>query len=176
MILYSGKGLGSASILLACIGSGILYGRMLYARQKELRGLIEILQLLYGELEYQMMILPEAMIQCGNKVGGVIGDWFAETGRQLLAADGIRFCELWESKLRELFEISTLTRASIEELKVLGIHLAEPDKQSQLQVVHRVLLRLQDQEHLQQTKLPGQIRCSTSLMLLIGAFLIIILY
>lgn len=176
MLVISGKGLGCLCILAAGIGMGMRYGKLLYRRNRESRALVKGLELLYGELEYRCAILPEAMIVCGEKVSGTIGCWFADTGRRLLTSDGIPFCTLWEAQIKELYERSHLEWDSIEELGSIGAHISGMDKQTQLQAIHTACERIQKTEQLQKQKLPERIRLFSSLLVLAGAFIIILLF
>ncbi|MBQ8983972.1 MAG: stage III sporulation protein AB [Lachnospiraceae bacterium] len=176
MLLHSGRYLGCLGILTACIGLGILYGKIMHKRQKDLRDLIEILQLFAGELEYGSMLLSEGMILCGNKIGGRIGKWFGSAGYRLSAPDGVSFHTIWKEQLKDLHQISELPGMVLAELDYMGIHLAGSDKQTQLQTIRKVVLRLQEIERQQVVNFPGQIRMITSLSILAGLFLIIILY
>lgn len=176
MLVISGKSLGCLCIMAAGIGIGMRYGKLLYRRNRESRALVKVLELLYGELEYRCAVLPEAMILCGEKVSGTIGGWFADTGRRLLSSDGIPFCMLWETQIKELYEISNLEWDSMEELGSIGVHISSTDKQTQLQAIHTVCERIQKTEQLQKQRLPERIRLFSSLLALAGAFIIILLF
>lgn len=148
--------------------------RLQKERVDEMKQLSQLLSLLVSEIEYHASTLPEAMIHISASVRGSCGRWFEETGRKMLSGEGIPFSELWISQVDKLSEQTVLETEIIEELKRMGTQLAKPDIQSQIQAIRMYQKRCAEAEQRLSGELPGKLKISASLMVLAGAFLVIL--
>lgn len=169
------KGLGICLILAAAGGAGWSYCRQIRQKLEQVRQLQQLLLLLQGEVQYHCSTLPEAFERCGRQGSGICGRWLAETGRRLNAMEGVGFQELWEQQLRELQKVTVLPDANIEELKRLGNQLSYPDKETQLGAMELYSRRLKEQEECLTRELPVKMKLGTTLGILAGMFLVILL-
>lgn len=169
------KILGVCLILAAAGGAGWNYCRQIRLRLEQIRQLQQLLLLLQGEIQYQCSTLPEAFERCGRQVNCVCGQWLAETGKRLNAMEGVGFQELWEQQLRELQKLTVLSAANIEDLRRLGSQLSYPDKDTQLGAMELYSQRLKEQEERLTRELPVKMKLGTTLGILAGMFLVILL-
>lgn len=169
------KVLGICLILAAAGGSGWAYCRQLRLRLEQLRQLQQLLLLLQGEIQYQCSTLPEAFERCGRQVNCICGRWLEETGKRLNAMEGVGFQELWEQQLRRLQQETLLTTANMEELRRFGNQLSYPDKDTQLGAMELYSQCLQEQERRLTRELPIKMKLGTTLGVLAGMFLVILL-
>lgn len=169
------KFLGICLILAAAGGWGWGYCRQLRQRLEQLRQLQQLLLLLRGEIQYQCSTLPEAFERCGRQVDSVCGRWLEETGRRLNAMEGVGFQELWEQQLRRLQTMTVLTAGTMEALRRLGNQLSYPDKETQLGAMDLYSQRLKEEEEELTKELPVKMKLGTTLGVLAGMFLVILL-
>lgn len=169
------KGLGICLILAAAGGAGWSYCRQIRLRLEHIRQLQQLLLLLQGEIQYHCSTLPEAFERCGRQGNGICGQWLAETGRRLNAMEGVGFQELWEQQIGELQKTTALSNANIEDLKRLGNRLSYPDKDTQLGAMELYSQRLKEQEEQLTRELPVKMKLGTTLGILAGMFLVILL-
>lgn len=169
------KVVGIGFILVAAIGCGSSYSRRLRLRLEQIRQLQQLVLLLKGDIQFQCSTLPEAFERCGRQIPGICGDWFTETGQRFNAMEGIGFQELWEEQLRKLYETTELTAVHIGDLRRFGNQLSYPDKETQLGAMHLYSQRLKEQEECLTREVPAKMRLGTTLGVLGGIFVIILL-
>lgn len=169
------KVLGMVFILVAGVGRGLRYGRQQRQRLEQLRQLQQLIQLLQGEIKYQCSTLPEAFEHCGRQIDSVCGRWLLETGKRLNYMEGIGFGEIWEQQLNVLQERTALNAGHIEDLRRFGNQLSYPDKETQLGALEIYQQRLREQEGNLTRELPVKMKLGTTLGLLAGVFLVIVL-
>lgn len=169
------KGLGICLILVAAVGYGWIYSRQLRLRLEQMRQMQQLILLLQGEVQYQCSTLPEAFEICGRQVDSICGHWLEGTGKRLNAMEGVGFQELWEQQLQRLQEITVLSTANIEDLRRFGNQLSYPDKDTQLGAMKLYSQRLKEQEEKLTGELPIKMKLGTTLGVLAGMFLVILL-
>lgn len=169
------KTLGVCLIFIAAAGCGLTYSRRLRLRLEHLRQLQQLILLLQGEIQYQCSTLPEAFLTCGNQVKSVCGSWFMETGKRLNEMEGVGFQEIWEQQLLDLQQDTMLSISNIEDLRRLGNQLSYPDKETQIGALKLYSHRLKEQEDQLTKELPIKMKLGTTLGVLSGLFLIILL-
>lgn len=169
------KIIGICLILVASIGGGTAYCCRIRLHLEQLRQLQQLMLLLQGEIQYQCETLPEAFIICGTQVKQICGDWMTETGRRLNEMEGMSFHSIWEEQLLKLQKKTALSASNIEDLRRLGSQLSYPDKETQVGALKLYCQRMKEQEGQFTRELPAKIRLGTTLGVLSGLFLIIVL-
>lgn len=169
------KLLGIICILLSVSGIGLRNNRRLHRELTELRQLLQLMQLLKGEIQYQCATLPEAFIQCGERLSGECGSWIKHMGERLLEYEGLGFREIWEEELDVLRGRTMLSKECLVNLRQLGGQLAYTDRDTQLHGIQLFCARLQEEEGRLFKELPGKRRTGTGLIILTGCFLVILL-
>lgn len=169
------KILGIICILLSVSGIGVRNNRRLHRQLMELRQLLQLMQLLQGEIQYQCATLPEAFIQCGERLQGECGVWIRRLGERLFEYEGLSFRQIWEQELDELRGRTMLSKECLMNLKQLGGQLAYADRNTQLHGLQLCCTRLEEEEGRLFKELPGKRRTGMGLIILTGCFLVILL-
>lgn len=100
------KGIGSVMILAGCFGLGILCRERLNGRIRALQLLMDVLELLEGEIRYGRSVLPECCRRVGEQTGGAFGAALSEVAERMQENEGDSFSEIFTDTVgRELEEM-----------------------------------------------------------------------
>lgn len=166
---------GAVCILWGAAGTGIWFAGRYRQRILELEQLKQMVFLLKGQILYAGAPLPEAFGTVGKRVAGALGNLFQETAALLEAQPGEPFPTLWRKAVSGMEGKTALSKSDRQMLESLGEHLGFLDRETQertlllyLEQVDTELLVLR--EHKQE-----RCRLYTSLGVMGGLFLAVIL-
>lgn len=190
---------GCVFVTVSCGALGILKARQWKEHRKMLEQLRKMIYLLRGEILYAHSPLGEALERVGRKSDGPIADWFCDVAKRLELYDGERFSQIWQEELDRRIRSSKaktteksdgrsktgdrkgssgeflLSPREIQELKEFGEHLGYLDVGMQERTIALYLEQLDMaigfyREHEQE-----RTRMCTSLGIMGGLFLAVIL-
>ena len=166
---------GAVCILCGAAGTGIWFAGRYRQRILELEQLKQMVFLLKGQILYAGAPLPEAFGTVGKRVAGTLGNLFKETAALLEAQPGEPFPTVWRNVVSGMEGKTALSKSDRQMLESLGEHLGFLDRETQertlllyLEQVDTELLVLR--EHKQE-----RCRLYTSLGVMGGLFLAVIL-
>lgn len=167
---------GAALVLSACSGMGFFFAGQWGERLKNMEYLKKLMFLLKGEIVYAHSPLTEGFERTGEKGGGEIGNLFLRVARRLNRQQGEPFYTIWQEEIDALPKSCCLKEEDRQSLKGLGEHLGYLD----LEMQERTILLYLEQmdltigylrEHKQERR-----RLYTSLGIMGGIFLTILMY
>ena len=166
---------GAALILWGAAGTGIWFAGRYRQRIAELEQIKQMVFLLKGQILYANAPLAEALETVGRRVDGALGKLFCDTAKCIDAKAGEPFSVIWKNQVSGMEGKTALSRQDRLLLASLGEHLGFLDRETQ----ERTLLLYLEQvdTELQNLREHRQERCRlyTSLGVMAGLFLAVIL-
>lgn len=167
---------GAALVLISCSGLGFSKASEWNARLKAAECLRKMLFLLKGEIVYGGSPLTEALERTGRKGGGEIGSLFQRVSLRLSEQSGEPFYTIWQEEIDTLPANAHLSKEDRQELKEFGEHLGYLDRTMQertiLLYLEQLDITIEDlRKHRQEKN-----RLYTSLGVMGGLFLAIVMY
>lgn len=168
------KLLGSILIIGGCSGIGFYIASRGAARIRILRELEQILEYLYGEIEYSGCDMAELMERLSFR-GGAFGDFFLGIRGKLLSHQGYRFSEYWSGELSYIHGVENLLPEDIELLHCIGDNLGNCDRGTQLRTIEIFKKRLEKTLAGATEEYRGKAKLSIIVCATAGCFLAILL-
>lgn len=167
---------GGFLVILASSGLGICLARQWNEHLRTMEQLRKMIFLLKGEIVYANAPLDEAFGRTGRKSGGCLGELFVRVAGRMEAQTGELFYEIWKEETDRIPKASGLSQEEREHLKGFGEHLGYLDLAMQERTILLYLEQLDAsilylREHKREKS-----RLYTSLGIMGGIFLTIILY
>ena len=169
------KVLGAACILWGAAGTGIWFAGRYKQRIQELEQLKQMLFLLKGQILYASAPLPEALETVGKRVDGILGKLFQETAASLQQQPGDPFPVIWKRCVSEISGHSALSKMDMQALQNLGDHLGFLDRETQERTLLLYLEQVDAQLEVLREHRQERCRLYTSLGVMGGLFLAVIL-
>ncbi|AQS58492.1 stage III sporulation protein SpoIIIAB [Desulforamulus ferrireducens] len=142
------KILGAATVIISCTLIGLIVANGYSRRPREIRALLNALQMLETEVSYGATPLPEALALVAQRCDPRVALLFNRASEELLTLRGITARESWQAALNELYPKSALNQSDRTILLELGNNLGVSDREDQLK--HLALAR--EQLKLEQAK------------------------
>ncbi|MBS6397524.1 MAG: stage III sporulation protein AB [Clostridiales bacterium] len=133
---------GMVCILCGSTGLGLAFARDLDLRIEELNQLRQLMLLLRGEIRYMHQPLPEAFLHLAADSFGCFGEFFRQTGQDLIRRDGQTSEEIWKRNLKQYVPGLHMTGQEQRELEKLGSMLGYLDVEMQLNALDYYLEQL----------------------------------
>lgn len=169
------KLLGAVFIVSGAAGCGAWFANRYRQRIAQLEQLKQMIVFLKGQILYANAPLSEALEAVGKRMEGVLGRLFLEVAGRIEQRPGEPFRTIWKESLSCLEGNCALTKSDRQTLETLGEHLGFLDRESQERTLLLYLEQVDDQ--LKALKEHRQERCRlyTSLGIMGGLFLAVIL-
>lgn len=172
------KCLGAALVLISAPGLGLWLAGQWKERLRQLEKLRQMIYFLKGEITYSHAPLAEALERVGRRSGGPAGQLFIRAAGRICCQEGESLQEIWDQETKRMAaETRNLpfTKEDLEQLAALGEHLGYLD----LDMQERTLLLYLEQldlsiEYLQRHR-QEKCRLYTSLGVMGGIFLVIVM-
>ena len=169
------KVIGSTLVTISCGALGAWKARQWKEHRKMLEQIRKMILLLKGEILYAHSTLGEALDQVGKKSEGVLAEIFCQVSERIQKQEGERFFTIWsqemDSRQKELF----LTPKERQELKEFGQHLGYLDLEMQERTIALYLEQLELAIQFYRDHEQEQTKLYTSLGVMGGLFLSIML-
>lgn len=168
--------IGAILVIISCSGLGFYMAAQWNEHLKTVENLRKLIFLLKGEIVYANSPLAEAFERTGRKAGGVIGDLFFKVSERLSLQNGETFYSIWQEEISGLSKEVCLSKEDKDQLKGLGEHLGYLDTGMQERTILLYLEQLDlTIEYLRKHK-QEKSRLYTSLGIMGGLFLTIVMY
>ena len=166
---------GCVLVTISCSALGVCKARQWKEHRNMLEQLRKMIYLLRGEILYAHSPLDEALERAGGKSDGPIAAWFQSVAVRLRRQEGDRFFQIWQEELDKQQKKLLLSQRELQELKEFGEHLGYLDVGMQERTIALYLEQLDMaigfyREHEQERS-----RMCTSLGIMGGLFLSVIL-
>lgn len=167
---------GAVLVILASSGLGFFMAAQWSEHLKTAEALRKMIFLLKGEIVYGNSHLAEALASSGKKAGGELGALFLKVAERLERQEGELFYSIWQEEIDRLPKELCLSKEDRQSLKGLGEHLGYLDMGMQERTILLYLEQLELtinylREHKQEKS-----RLYTSLGIMGGLFLTIVMY
>lgn len=165
--------LGILLVILGAVLAGEALCRERKRRQRQLRDLIQGLNLMLGELQLHASPLDE-LLSLAEGPAGEAGCFFAAVGDSMERLGEESFSEIWRRAAEN--RLPGLNAASRDELARLGVILGRMDLEAETEAVAACRDALLSQLAAERAELPGFRRLSLGLSVCVGALLAILLF
>ncbi len=172
------KYLGAALILISAPGLGMYLAGQWKERLRLLEKLRQMIYFLKGEITYSHAPLAEALERVGRRSGGPLGDMFVRASERICTQEGESLQEIWSGETRTMAvgaKNLPLTRADLEQFAALGEHLGYLDVDMQERTLLLYLEQLDLSIEYLQAHRQEKCRLYTSLGVMGGIFLVIVM-
>ncbi len=168
--------IGALLVIISCSGLGFFMAAQWNEHLRTVEKLRKMIFLLKGEIVYANSPLTEAFERTGRKAGGEIGVLFENVSERLSGQQGETFYTIWQEEIDKLPKEVCLSKEDKQNLKGLGEHLGYLDMDMQ---ERNILLYLEQLDltigYLRKHK-QEKSRLYTSLGIMGGLFLTIVMY
>lgn len=170
------KWIGALLVVCASSGLGISCSNQWKEHLRTAEELRKMIFLLKGEILYARSPLGEAFERVGNRCGGRLGTFFTSVAVRIEAQTGEPFYTIWKNEVEKLGRDCALSGKDKQELSSFGEHLGYLDCDMQERTILLYLEQLDLtidylREHMRETS-----RLYTSLGIMGGLFLAIVMY
>lgn len=167
---------GAALVIISCSGMGFYMADQWREHLKTVEILKKMIYLLKGEIVYGNSPLAEALESTGKKGGGALGELFLKVSERLQNQEGEVFYAIWKEEIDRMPKEVCLSKEDRESLKGLGEHLGYLDMGMQERTILLYLEQLDLViDYLRKHK-QEKSRLYTSLGIMGGLFLTIVMY
>lgn len=166
---------GAVLVVMSASGLGLCEAQKWKNRLRLMENLRRMIILLKGEILYANATLEEAFASVGQRGGGELGIFFKEVARRIGEQSGEVFFTLWKEAVSNLDKGLDLTGKDREQLKAFGEHLGYLDSDMQERTILLYLEQLDDTIAYLKAHVREKSRLYTSLGVMGGLFLMIIL-
>lgn len=166
---------GCLMVVAGTSGYGVWLARRYGQQLAELEQLRQMIFLLKGQILYANAPLHEAFETVGRRTEGRLAELFVQVAERIGEQNGETFCSIWKSEVEMLGTEPALSKEDRQSLAALGEHLGFLDREMQ---ERNLLLYLEQLDlRIQQMREHKQERCRlyTSLGVMSGLFLTILL-
>lgn len=173
------KWIGSMLVLFSAGGFGVWSAMQWRERLRLLEKLRQMIYFLKGEITYSHAPLAEALERVGKRDPGPLGRLFTAAAEGICRQEGESLQEIWGREVEVLTSPQVrlpLTDADLEQLKGLGEHLGYLDVDMQERTLGLYLEQLDLSIEYLRTNQREKCRLYTSLGIMGGMFLVIIMY
>ena len=169
------KAVGSLLVTFSCGALGAWKAGQWKEHRKMLEQLRKMILLLKGEILYAHSPLEEALEQAGRKSDGVLASFFIQVASRIQDREGEVFFELWKEEIQNHKRNFLFTEKECAELKAFGEHLGYLDLDMQERTIALYLEQLDLSIDYYRSHEQEQTKLFTSLGVMGGLFLSIIL-
>ena len=170
------KLLGSTLVIAASTYGGFLIAKSYLDRPKQLRILIQGLQMLETEIIYSSRPLHLAMELIGKRIPGIVGQLFLEMGKNLQQMDGESTFECWKRAIDHIIPKSAMKNQDKQILIQYGHTLGMTDKNDQIKHIRLTINQLTTEELLAREEQKTYEKLSKNLGVLLGLLIVILMY
>ncbi len=165
---------GAVCTVAGASGFGLWMAGQYRQRLAKLEQLRQMIFLLKGQILYANATLQEAFEAVGNRTEGDLARLFLNVADRTASREGESFCDIWKGEVF-LLKNSVLTKSDMQALAALGEHLGFLDRDMQERTILLYLEQLDLQ--IQQLRDQKQERCRmySSLGVMGGLFLTVLL-
>ena len=129
------------------VAAGVLWGEMkargLQFRLRQLQQLQQAMRLLSTEVSYTATPLPYAFSRIGNRLGGMVGELFLQTSREMIGSSDLGAREAWVKTLRDFQPFTRFTGEDCKVMEQLGTSLGLTDREGQVKQIQLVSSELE---------------------------------
>ena len=173
------KWLGSLLVLFAAGGFGVWSAMQWRERLRLLEKLRQMIYFLKGEITYSHAPLAEGLERVGKRDPGPLGPLFTSAAEGICRQEGESLQEIWRREVQALSSPKirlSLTEEDLEQLAGLGEHLGYRDVDMQERTLKLYLEQLDISIEYLRTNQRDKCRLYTSLGIMGGMFLVIVMY
>lgn len=173
------KWMGSLLVMLGAGGFGIWSALQWRERLRLLEKLRQMIYFLKGEITYSHAPLAEGLERVGKRENGPLGRLFTSAAQGICRQEGESFQEIWRREVEALSSPQVrlpLTREDVKQLTGLGEHLGYLDVDMQERTLKLYLEQLDLSIGYLRENQREKCRLYTSLGIMGGIFLVIMMY
>lgn len=170
------KWLGALFVITGCTGMGLWMADQWKLHLRVLEDLRKLIFLIKGEIIYANSPLTEAFERAGRKSSTCIGELFLNVSERMEKQQGEPFYVMWKEEIDKLGKAVPLSKEDRQELKCMGEHLGYLDREMQERTILLYLEQLDITIHYLREHLREKSRLYTSLGIMGGLFLTIVMY
>lgn len=166
---------GALVIIFSCTYIGINISNKYRQRVKELLEIKRIVGIMLGEIRYSLTPIPNIFQIMIDKTDGVFKKYFIVMDAEVSDYSGLALKDIWNNNLKILKDNTCLNSNDIELFSMLGNNLGFLDKQMQIDTINLYIEQLSDQIIESKAALKDKTRLFSSLGVLGGILIVIVL-
>lgn len=166
---------GCFLIVYASFAAGHAVGQTHVRMVREMEELLLFTQMIKSRIAYAGCELPEIMSDCEERLNGSLRIWIGRLCCLLAETPERRFSETWKESVTVLEDISALRPDVLGEVDRLGSVLGDMDVESQLAQIALIEGAIEERYRRETSKSDGIRRLSSSLGILGGLFIVLVL-
>lgn len=167
---------GAVLVIISSGGLGIYLANQWKEHLKTMEELRKMIFLLKGQILYANAPLEEAFERVGEKCSGKLSDFFLTISQRIASQRGEPFYEMWKQEIENLDRAIVLSEKDKQELVLFGEHLGYLDSEMQERTILLYLEQLDITINYLREHLGEKSRLYTSLGIMGGIFLTIVMY
>ncbi len=165
---------GAVLVLLSSTAIGALLALRVREQEYWLRDMKLSLFLLSGELDYQRLTLPEAMLRTGTRHDGRMKAFYLAAAQELSEKSGGILAETWKNYGEEVLKTAPIKQEQKQEFCEMGLYFSAADSTVRKNAVEFYLMRLDEEMQRMRANGNKQVYLYRMLGMLGGVFLLIL--
>lgn len=170
------KWIGCGLVTVSCGALGVWKSGQWKEKRKTLEQLRKMILLLKGEILYAHAALEEAFTHVGQKSDGILGQLFLRVAERLKEREGKPFYQIWQEEIDGFSDRISMEDKELTDLKGMGEHLGYLDVDMQERTILLYLEQLDLSIDFYREHEREHSRLCTSLGVMGGLFLSIVMY
>lgn len=170
------KIIGSLLIIVSCTSAGFTHAFCIEARYKELWGIKRCISIMKSEVQYSYISLKEIFCNIRDYSGKENIAFWSALINEIEGKECKVFRNIWQENVRTYMKNSSLTKGDIEEFIKVGDTLGMVDRKQQICMLEMYLKRVEESISLLENEKNKRKKMAKSLGLVLGFFVVIILF
>lgn len=168
--------IGALLLVAGCAGIGFYEARECKNRVQQIRILLRITEYLKGEIEFSHTVLPDAFQQISRKVEEPFSTLLGTISREMRKQDGRSLKDLIRRSMEEWKKESDLEQEDVDAFTESVGQLGYLDRSMQIHLLETYQKEQEIKLEILKGELPGKQKLFSSLGILGGVFLVILIY
>lgn len=171
-----GKIIGAILIITACTGLGLWKSRQYAERVEQLKTVVRICEYIKGEIHFAKTALPEALEQIGEKMEEPFSSFLYSVSETLKTSKGEKISHILEQCAENTLKDFFVKSEDLKEFIHTVGDLSQLDKDMQIHLLERYIREQECKIDILIRELPEKRKLFSSMGILGGIFLVILLY
>ena len=170
------KVMGCFFIIYASFMTGHAVGNYHTRMIKEMEELILLMHIIRNQIIYEGTEIPELLETCEKRAGGGVKIWLRHLSHTIATCRDKSFVEIWQESMEVLSNQTALRGDIVDEVRRFGAILGDMDVEAQVSRMNLIENIVEDRYEKERNRNGGIKRLSSSLGLLGGVFIVIMLF
>lgn len=170
------KLIGACLVMTGSMGLAAMRIKKDRKRKELLRQLQNLFGLLHSEIQYRNLTITEAFLQISRRIDSYLSLFLQRVIEEWRQKEGKLIREIWSNWVQAYFAHSYLTKEDIVWIEKLGEGLGSFDRKEQIRQIEYLMDYLKQEYELSEKKVRESEKLYRTMGLLIGIFIIVLLF